>query len=57
MAIGTEPSPQPPGLPLLGNMLNIDAAAPLDSIGQLADTYGELGFLVVLAPCLQTCLP
>jgi cytochrome P450 / NADPH-cytochrome P450 reductase len=34
------PVPGPPGLPLLGNLNDIDPADSISSLGRLADTYG-----------------
>ncbi|KUJ12657.1 putative cytochrome P450 oxidoreductase OrdA-like protein [Mollisia scopiformis] len=38
----TQPIPGPPGLPILGNIHDIDPADSIASIGRLADTYGEI---------------
>lgn len=37
------PIPQPPGVPLLGNVYNIDPELPLQSLELLADNYGMKG--------------
>ncbi|CAK7211614.1 hypothetical protein SCUCBS95973_001175 [Sporothrix curviconia] len=42
MDAGTEPVPQPPGLPLVGNLRDIDSAAPIQSLVRLADQYGDI---------------
>ena len=34
------PVPQPPGLPLLGNIRDVDPENALESISRLADLYG-----------------
>ena len=34
------PIPQPPGLPFLGNVTDIDAESPLASFIHLAEIYG-----------------
>lgn len=34
------PIPGPPGIPLLGNLRDVDSELPIVSLGQLADTYG-----------------
>jgi hypothetical protein len=34
------PIPGPPGIPLLGNINDVDPAEAVVSLGQLADTYG-----------------
>ncbi|KAH8703590.1 putative fatty acid hydroxylase [Talaromyces proteolyticus] len=36
------PIPQPPGVPLLGNIFDIDGEVPLTSLELLADTYGPI---------------
>lgn len=38
----TTPIPQPPGLPIVGNINSIDPKDSLNSINQLADQYGEI---------------
>lgn len=38
---GTVPIPSPPGLPLLGNIKDINPELPLESFNQMADKYGE----------------
>jgi cytochrome P450 / NADPH-cytochrome P450 reductase len=35
-----EPIPGPPGLPLLGNLNDIDPGDSMSSLSRLADTYG-----------------
>jgi len=40
MADGTEPIPQPRGLPFLGNITDINPENPIASFGHLADQYG-----------------
>ncbi|KAL1844507.1 hypothetical protein VTK73DRAFT_2395 [Phialemonium thermophilum] len=42
MADKTEPIPSPPGLPVLGNINDIDADFPLGSMLNLADKYGPI---------------
>lgn len=37
------PIPQPPGVPLLGNVYDIDPELPLQSLELLADNYGRKG--------------
>ncbi|KAK2627065.1 hypothetical protein QTJ16_003031 [Diplocarpon rosae] len=37
----TEPIPGPPGLPLLGNISDLDPAHSIASLGHLAETYGK----------------
>jgi cytochrome P450/NADPH-cytochrome P450 reductase len=37
------PIPQPPGVPFLGNIYNVDGEVPLQSLGLLADNYGMEG--------------
>ncbi|KAI1337357.1 hypothetical protein F5Y15DRAFT_418121 [Xylariaceae sp. FL0016] len=39
---GTTPIPEPPGLPLLGNVADIDPELPLRSFTTLAEKYGEI---------------
>lgn len=34
------PIPGPPGIPLLGNINDVDPAEAIVSLGRLADTYG-----------------
>lgn len=34
--------PHPTGLPLLGNLRDVDSELPIVSLSQLADTYGIL---------------
>lgn len=41
MADTTVPIPGPPGLPLIGNVGDIDPAFPLGSLKNMADTYGS----------------
>lgn len=36
----SQPIPGPPGLPLLGNLTDLDPADGIGSLGRLADTYG-----------------
>lgn len=36
------PIPGPIGMPLLGNIYDLDAETPLNSLERLADTYGAL---------------
>lgn len=36
----SQPIPGPPGLPILGNISDIDPADSVNSLGRLADTYG-----------------
>jgi hypothetical protein len=36
------PIPEPPGWPILGNILNIDFELPLRSLCNLADKHGKL---------------
>lgn len=36
-----EPIPGPPGLPILGNINDIDPVDSMASLGRLADTYGK----------------
>lgn len=40
MADNTVPIPQPPGLPLLGNINDINPEFPLGSMINMADKYG-----------------
>jgi hypothetical protein len=40
----TIPIPEPPGLPVLGNLLDIDFDLPLKSLCELAEKYGEKKF-------------
>lgn len=42
MTIDIEPVPGPVGLPVLGNLMNIDAEVPTQSFYRLAEQYGEL---------------
>jgi cytochrome P450 / NADPH-cytochrome P450 reductase len=42
MADATVRIPEPPGLPLLGNIADIDSEFPLGSYMHLADIYGKL---------------
>lgn len=49
MADNTVPIPQPPGLPLLGNINDINPEFPLGSMMNMADKYG-----VCLLWCAQT---
>lgn len=37
-----QPIPQPPGLPIVGNINDIDPELPLLSVMNLADQYGEI---------------
>ena len=37
----TVPIPSPPGLPLLGNIADIDSELPVKSFSHLADIYGS----------------
>ncbi|KAK7193653.1 hypothetical protein DPSP01_000204 [Paraphaeosphaeria sporulosa] len=37
-----EPLPGPPGLPIIGNLGDIDAENPMQSFIRLSDTYGEI---------------
>ena len=36
----TETIPGPPGLPIVGNLTDIDPADTVNSLARLADTYG-----------------
>lgn len=40
MAETTVPIPGPPGLPIVGNVGDIDPAFPLGSMNNMAETYG-----------------
>ncbi|KJR84297.1 cytochrome P450 [Sporothrix schenckii 1099-18] len=42
MDIGTEQIPSPPGLPLIGNLRDLDVAAPIQSINRLAEQHGDI---------------
>lgn len=42
MDAGTESIPSPPGLPLVGNLRDIDSTAPIQSLVRLADQYGDI---------------
>ncbi|RMZ69227.1 hypothetical protein GMOD_00003168 [Pyrenophora seminiperda CCB06] len=42
MTSATEPIPGPPGLPLLGNLTDIDAATPVLSLCNLTSKYGPI---------------
>jgi cytochrome P450/NADPH-cytochrome P450 reductase len=35
------PIPEPPGLPLLGNITNINSEFPLGSMNEIAESLGE----------------
>jgi cytochrome P450/NADPH-cytochrome P450 reductase len=39
---GIVPVPSPPGLPLIGNIADLDPDVPLQSFLQMLDTYGEI---------------
>ena len=41
----SQPIPGPPGLPILGNISDVDPADSVNSLGHLADTYGKLLFI------------
>jgi cytochrome P450 / NADPH-cytochrome P450 reductase len=41
------PVPQPPALPIIGNVLNINPQNGIQSLGTLAETYGEIFKLVL----------
>jgi cytochrome P450/NADPH-cytochrome P450 reductase len=36
------PIPAPKGVPIIGNLLEIEAEVPLNSFERLADTYGTV---------------
>ena len=36
------PIPEPPGLPLLGNLLDVDLELPLKSLCSLAEKHGKI---------------
>jgi hypothetical protein len=38
----TTPIPEPPGLPILGNLLQIDVEVPMRGFEALAKEYGEI---------------
>ncbi|MFR9803510.1 bifunctional cytochrome P450/NADPH--P450 reductase [Pseudonocardia sp. RS010] len=40
--VGIDELPGPPGLPLLGNLFDIDSTAPLDGFARMAGEYGPL---------------
>jgi cytochrome P450/NADPH-cytochrome P450 reductase len=42
-----EPIPAPPGLPLLGNLFDIDASSPIESLIELARQYGPIFKLAI----------
>lgn len=42
MADTLVPIPMPPGVPIIGNVGDIDPAFPLGSLKNMADKYGEL---------------
>ena len=44
----TTPIPQPPGLPLVGNVLDVDPSSPLLGIKRLNQKYGEIFKLSIL---------
>jgi cytochrome P450/NADPH-cytochrome P450 reductase len=41
------PIPGPPGLPILGNIYDLDYPDTVSSLSRLADTYGPCLFLIV----------
>lgn len=40
-----QPIPGPPGLPLVGNLADLDPVDGIGSLGRLADEYGILSML------------
>ncbi|EPE06594.1 bifunctional p-450 nadph-p450 reductase [Ophiostoma piceae UAMH 11346] len=40
--MGSEEIPMPPGLPIMGNVRDIDPAAPVQSLNRLAEQYGDI---------------
>ena len=40
--MGSEEIPMPPGLPMMGNVRDIDPAAPVQSLNRLAEQYGDI---------------
>lgn len=44
----TTPIPQPPAIPLLGNLANVESELPLRSYMLLAQQYGEIYQLNIL---------
>lgn len=45
-----EPIPGPPGLPILGNVTDIDAENPNQSFNNLSDIYGVFIYFLDLLP-------
>ena len=46
------PIPQPPGKPVVGNMLTIDSEAPLQHLMKLAREYGPIFWLDMMGTSL-----
>lgn len=53
MADNTVPIPQPPGLPLLGNINDINPEFPLGSMINMADKYGVCSLMCAQWPFLR----
>lgn len=53
MADNTVPIPQPPGLPLLGNINDINPEFPLGSMINMADKYGVRSLMTTSRPWLN----
>jgi hypothetical protein len=48
------PIPGPPGLPVVGNVYDLDLVNTMESLNLLADTYGEVNPLLPPKDCLLT---
>lgn len=54
MGLNQIPIPGPRGVPILGNVYDIEKEVPLNSLELLADSYGMLQYLSI--PCIWVCM-
>ena len=49
----TTPIPQPPGLPIIGNLHQVDTEFPIRGFVEIAKTYGEIYKVNILGESLS----
>jgi hypothetical protein len=55
--MSTETIPGPPGLPIVGNIADIDSETPLHSFERLTDIYGKSESIAVTHSLLKISRP